>query len=75
MASGEAPAIAIDNGSWQSKVGYAGDDAPHIIFPSIVGHPICYDAGLARVGYTVSPAKMHIVDLESKTEPSFRRCQ
>ena len=44
MANGEAPAIVIDNGSCTSKVGYAGDDAPYVIFPSIVG--VVYSEGL-----------------------------
>lgn len=29
----------IDNGSGMCKAGYAGDDAPQAVFPSIVGRP------------------------------------
>lgn len=32
-------ALVIDNGSGMCKVGFAGDDAPRAVFPSIVGHP------------------------------------
>jgi actin-related protein len=32
-------AIVLDNGSGQCKAGFAGDDAPRSVFPSIVGRP------------------------------------
>jgi len=32
-------AIVIDNGSGMVKAGFAGDDAPRAVFPSIVGRP------------------------------------
>ena len=35
----EAPAIVIDNGSSMIKAGFAGDDAPRAVFPSVVGRP------------------------------------
>jgi len=35
----EVQAIVIDNGSGCSKAGFAGDDAPRAVFPSIVGRP------------------------------------
>ncbi|XP_011797688.1 PREDICTED: POTE ankyrin domain family member F-like [Colobus angolensis palliatus] len=31
--------LVIDNGSSMCKAGFAGDDAPRAVFPSIVGHP------------------------------------
>ncbi|XP_054292992.1 LOW QUALITY PROTEIN: actin-like [Pongo pygmaeus] len=34
----EIAALAIDNGSSMGKAGFAGDDAPQVMFPSIVGH-------------------------------------
>ncbi|KAL0236431.1 hypothetical protein GEMRC1_003013 [Eukaryota sp. GEM-RC1] len=37
MDESTAP-IVIDNGSHLLKTGFAGDDAPRIVFPSIVGH-------------------------------------
>ncbi|EER17482.1 actin, putative [Perkinsus marinus ATCC 50983] len=35
----DTPAVVIDNGSGLCKAGFAGDDAPRAIFPSIVGRP------------------------------------
>ena len=32
-------ALVIDNGSGMCKSGFAGDDAPRAVFPSIVGRP------------------------------------
>uniref|UniRef100_A0A3B3WN85 Uncharacterized protein n=1 Tax=Poecilia mexicana TaxID=48701 RepID=A0A3B3WN85_9TELE len=32
-------ALVVDNGSGVSKAGFAGDDAPRAVFPSIVGRP------------------------------------
>ena len=35
----EQQVLVIDNGSSISKVGFAGDDAPRSVFPSLVGRP------------------------------------
>ena len=35
----DIPAIVIDNGSGMCKAGFAGDEAPRSVFPSIVGKP------------------------------------
>jgi actin beta/gamma 1 len=35
----EQAALVIDNGSGMVKAGFAGDDAPRAVFPSIVGRP------------------------------------
>ncbi|PIO60318.1 hypothetical protein TELCIR_18189 [Teladorsagia circumcincta] len=32
-------ALVIDSGSGMCKAGFAGDDAPRAVFPSIVGRP------------------------------------
>jgi len=32
-------ALVVDNGSGMCKSGFAGDDAPRAVFPSIVGRP------------------------------------
>ncbi|KAF7684611.1 actin [Astathelohania contejeani] len=37
--SDEVQALVIDNGSGMCKAGFAGDDAPRAVFPSIVGRP------------------------------------
>ena len=35
----EEPHVVIDNGSGITKAGFAGEDAPKSVFPSIVGRP------------------------------------
>lgn len=39
MAEDEQQALVVDNGSGMCKAGFAGDDAPRAVFPSIVGRP------------------------------------
>ena len=39
MDDEETPAVVIDNGSGMNKAGFAGDDAPRAVFPSVVGRP------------------------------------
>ena len=39
MCDDEVAALVVDNGSGMCKAGFAGDDAPRAVFPSIVGHP------------------------------------
>ncbi|XP_074874124.1 actin-like protein 8 isoform X1 [Carettochelys insculpta] len=39
MADEEIAALIVDNGSGMCKAGFAGDDAPRAVFPSIVGRP------------------------------------
>eukprot|EP01043_Picozoa_sp_COSAG02_P050635 COSAG02_NODE_5229_length_4522_cov_31.762605_3_plen_377_part_00 len=39
MADDEINAIVLDNGSGMCKAGFAGDDAPRAVFPSVVGRP------------------------------------
>lgn len=33
-------ALVCDNGSFALKIGFAGDDAPRTIIPSIIGTPL-----------------------------------
>ncbi|KAL7720886.1 actin [Entamoeba marina] len=37
MGDEEFQALVVDNGSGMCKAGFAGDDAPRAVFPSIVG--------------------------------------
>ena len=37
MSEDEIAALVIDNGSGMCKAGFAGDDAPRAVFPSLVG--------------------------------------
>ena len=39
MADDDVAALVIDNGSGMCKAGFAGDDAPRAVFPSIVRRP------------------------------------
>ncbi|XP_065892980.1 actin, cytoplasmic-like [Dysidea avara] len=39
-------ALVLDNGSCMCKAGFAGDDAPRAVFPSIVGRPRLVGMGL-----------------------------
>jgi len=39
MGDQEVQALVVDNGSGMCKAGFAGDDAPRAVFPSIVGRP------------------------------------
>jgi len=40
MADDEVFAIVIDNGSGMCKAGFANDDEPKAVFPTIVGRPL-----------------------------------
>lgn len=35
----EVMGLVVDNGSGMVKAGFAGEDAPRAVFPSIVGRP------------------------------------
>ena len=37
MSDVEVAALVVDNGSGMCKAGFAGDDAPRAVFPSLVG--------------------------------------
>uniref|UniRef100_A0A8C0K7D6 Actin alpha cardiac muscle 1 n=1 Tax=Canis lupus dingo TaxID=286419 RepID=A0A8C0K7D6_CANLU len=50
MAS-ETTALVCDNGSGLVKAGFAGDDAPRAVFPSIVGRPRMESAGIHETTY------------------------
>jgi actin-related protein len=39
MSEEDVSALVVDNGSGMCKAGFAGDDAPRSVFPSIVGRP------------------------------------
>ncbi|KAF5303091.1 hypothetical protein FQR65_LT08422 [Abscondita terminalis] len=39
MCDDDLAALVVDNGSGMCKAGFAGDDAPRAVFPSIVGRP------------------------------------
>jgi len=39
MSGSDPAALVVDNGSGMVKAGFAGDDAPRAVFPSIIGRP------------------------------------
>jgi len=39
MSDEDVAALVVDNGSGMCKAGFAGDDSPRAVFPSIVGRP------------------------------------
>lgn len=47
MEEGEVQTLVLDVGSGMAKCGFAGDDTPRAVFPSIVGVP-CH--GMEYVG-------------------------
>ena len=64
---GEVSALVCDNGSGMVKSGFAGDDAPRAVFPSIVGRPrhqgvmvrACpRPAGLIRLGCVTARGRL-----------------
>jgi len=57
----EVQALVVDNGSGMCKAGFAGDDAPRSVFPSIVGRP-------KQVLWLVWTKKMHT--LVTKLNPN-----
>jgi len=54
MGDDDVAALVVDNGSGMCKAGFAGDDAPRAVFPSIVGRPrhqVCYDCKSTNIYY------------------------
>lgn len=39
MDDDDITAVVIDTGSGTCKAGFAGDDAPRCVFPTMIGHP------------------------------------
>jgi actin-related protein len=37
MFNDERPSLVVDNGSWMCKAGFAGDETPMVVVPSVVG--------------------------------------
>ena len=58
--------LVIDNGSGMCKAGFAGDDAPRLVFPSIVGRP--RDAGV-MIGMDITDSNSFVGD-DAQSMPS-----
>ncbi|CAF95344.1 unnamed protein product [Tetraodon nigroviridis] len=67
----ETTALVCDNGSGLVKAGFAGDDAPRAVFPSIVGRPLEQDerSDLGKKGYFVGDGAQSIRDVLSVKYP------
>ena len=59
--SDDVQALVVDNGSGMCKAGFAGDDAPRAVFPSIVGRPrhTGVMVGMGQKGKLFSPLFIH----------------
>ena len=57
MCDDDTVALVMDNGSGKCKAGFAGDDAPRVVFSSVVGRPryqeATLDAGLQQEDFYV----------------------
>jgi len=61
MCDDEVAALVVDNGSGMCKAGFAGDDAPRAVFPSIVGRPrhqVC-DSGVKILNYDLYAMRIY----------------
>lgn len=54
MCDEDVAALVVDNGSGMCKAGFAGDDAPRAVFPSIVGRPRYQVRGHTIYTYSVT---------------------
>jgi actin, other eukaryote len=50
-------ALIVHNGSGMSKIGFAGNDAPHSIFPTVVGRPCPQSGGVKSFGIGITDTK------------------
>ena len=57
MCDDEVAALVVDNGSGMCKAGFAGDDAPRAVFPSIVGRPRHQVSSISFLGPIMSTAQ------------------
>lgn len=64
MFDEEVAALVIDNGSGMCKAGFAGDDAPRAVFPSIVGRPR-HQGVMVGMGQKVTSVFFAVVTLTS----------
>ena len=61
MGDEDVAALVIDNGSGMCKAGFAGDDAPRAVFPSIVGHSVNMVMSILILGKTACHKHSHFI--------------
>ena len=59
----EVKSLVVDNGSGMCKAGFGGDDAPKIVFPSIVGKRLDQVIGISLIN---SLSALLFVDYSAK---------
>ena len=67
MADDEIQALVVDNGSGMCKAGFAGDDAPRAVFPTIASTP--KQKSIVMVGFT--PKQWYIGDEADVRNPKL----
>ena len=55
--SEDIASLVVDNGSGMCKAGFAGDDAPRSVFPSVVGRP--KHQGVSTLCFLIFPLSRH----------------
>lgn len=60
MCDDDVAALVVDNGSGMCKAGFAGDDAPRAVFPSIVGRPRYQVRGILGYGVLLNLTIMRL---------------
>ena len=66
MCDEDVAALVVDNGSGMCKAGFAGDDAPRAVFPSIVGRPRHQESN-----YSINK---EILDSAAHSQIQIRKC-
>lgn len=73
MGDDDVAALVVDNGSGMCKAGFAGDDAPRAVFPSIVGRPRYQVIAPFRFCQKLLQISLKILNLKVSTS-GFKKC-
>uniref|UniRef100_A0A914HZ96 Actin n=1 Tax=Globodera rostochiensis TaxID=31243 RepID=A0A914HZ96_GLORO len=69
MCDDEAAVLVLDNGSGMCKAGFAGEDVPRVVFPSIVGRPRHHGHGIVTNWDDMETIWHHIFFNELRVAP------
>ena len=70
-------AVICDQGSGIIKAGFAGDAAPSVVLPAVVGLPKMAGAGMMAemtVGSSVIPEALEKIVVHTVTDVLYRQC-